>query len=89
MFFLHTVADVLLWRRRGAAAFVVSVTTTVWFVFEWAEYNFLSFMVDAVLLLVVVLFFWAKSALLLNRFVVDDLLIDLCWLLICASSSHL
>lgn len=78
MFFLHPVADVLLWRRRKAAVFVVSVATSVWFLFEWSDYNFLPFMVNAILLLVVILFFWAKSALLLNRFVVDGLLIDLC-----------
>ncbi|XP_074557485.1 reticulon-like protein B11 [Curcuma longa] len=61
------VADVLLWRRRKAAVFVVSVATSVWFLFEWSDYNFLPFMVNAILLLVVILFFWAKSALLLNR----------------------
>ncbi|KAG6517489.1 reticulon-like protein B11 [Zingiber officinale] len=61
------VADVLLWRRRNAAVFVVAVATTVWFLFNWSGYNFLSFMANAVLLLVAILFFWAKSALLLNR----------------------
>ncbi|WOL19094.1 reticulon-like protein B11 [Canna indica] len=61
------VADVLLWRRRNAAILAAAGATTVWFLFELAGYNFLSVLANAVLLLVVILFFWAKSALLLNR----------------------
>ncbi|XP_074584828.1 reticulon-like protein B11 [Curcuma longa] len=61
------VADVLLWRRRNVAILVVSGSTAVWFFFERAGYNILSVLVNAVLLVVAILFFWAKSALLLNR----------------------
>ncbi|KAG8364232.1 hypothetical protein BUALT_Bualt19G0106800 [Buddleja alternifolia] len=61
------VADVLLWRncRRNAALLVGS--TALWFLFERAGYSLLSFISNVLLLLVVILFFWAKSASLLNR----------------------
>ncbi|KAG1327153.1 Reticulon-like protein [Cocos nucifera] len=61
------VAEVLLWRRRNAGILVAAGATAVWFLFEWAGYNFLSLMANAFLLVVVILFFWAKSASLLNR----------------------
>ncbi|KAK7280323.1 hypothetical protein RJT34_25386 [Clitoria ternatea] len=61
------VADVLLWKNwRGAVALLFSATS-LWYLFERAGYNFLSFVANVVLLLVVILFFWAKAANLLNR----------------------
>ncbi|XP_061368905.1 reticulon-like protein B11 [Gastrolobium bilobum] len=61
------VADVLLWKNwRGGVAVLVSATT-FWYLFERAGYNFLSFVANVVLLLVVILFLWAKAANLLNR----------------------
>ncbi|KAK7343484.1 hypothetical protein VNO77_12262 [Canavalia gladiata] len=61
------VADVMLWKnKRGAAAVLVSATA-LWCLFERAGYNFLSFVANVVLLLIVILFFWAKAANLLNR----------------------
>ncbi|XP_027366438.1 reticulon-like protein B11 [Abrus precatorius] len=61
------VADVLLWKNwRGAATVLVSATA-LWYLFERAGYNFLSFVANVVLLLVAILFFWAKAANLLNR----------------------
>ncbi|XP_047068660.1 reticulon-like protein B11 [Lolium rigidum] len=61
------VADVLLWRRRNVSAAAVAGATVVWFLFERAGYSLPSVLSNAVLLLVVILFFWAKSASLLNR----------------------
>ncbi|KAL6651594.1 hypothetical protein ACP70R_010519 [Stipagrostis hirtigluma subsp. patula] len=61
------VADVLLWRRRNVSAAAVVGATAVWFVFERAGYSFPSVLANALLLLVAILFFWAKSASLLNR----------------------
>ncbi|CAL0300346.1 unnamed protein product [Lupinus luteus] len=61
------VADVLLWKNWcGGVAILVSATT-FWYLFEHAGYNFLSFVVNVMLLLVVILFLWAKAANLLNR----------------------
>ncbi|KAF0933520.1 hypothetical protein E2562_018602 [Oryza meyeriana var. granulata] len=66
------VADVLLWRRRNVSAAAVVGTTAVWFLFERAGYSLPLVMVNALLLLVAILFFWAKSASLLNRWVIPD-----------------
>ncbi|XP_027934596.1 reticulon-like protein B11 isoform X1 [Vigna unguiculata] len=61
------VADVVLWKNwRGAAALLVS-SSTLWYLFERAGYNFLSFVANVFLLLVLILFFWAKAASILNR----------------------
>ncbi|URE16419.1 Reticulon [Musa troglodytarum] len=67
MLLLRPVADVLLWRQRNAAVLAAVGATTVWFLFERVGYSFLSVFANAILLLVLILFFWAKSALLLNR----------------------
>ncbi|KAL2231548.1 reticulon-like protein B11 [Sesamum indicum] len=61
------VADVLLWRKwYRSVAFLVG-STALWFLFEIAGYNLLSFISNVLLLLVAILFFWGKSASLLNR----------------------
>ncbi|GAB4838796.1 hypothetical protein Ancab_028338 [Ancistrocladus abbreviatus] len=62
-----TVADALLWRKWGASVLVLISATSLWFLFERAGYNILSFAANVLLLLVVILFLWAKSASLLNR----------------------
>ncbi|KAJ8533643.1 hypothetical protein K7X08_006967 [Anisodus acutangulus] len=62
-----TVADVLLWRRRCASVTLLVSSTVLWFLFERAGYNLLSFIANVLLLIVLILFFWAKSATLLNR----------------------
>ncbi|OWM64821.1 hypothetical protein CDL15_Pgr028538 [Punica granatum] len=61
------VADLLLWRRWGGGVIVLASATSLWFLFERAGYNLLSFASNVLLLLVVILFLWAKSASLLNR----------------------
>lgn len=61
------VADVLLWRRRNLSVAIIVGGTIVWYIFERAGYNILSLLANAVLLLITILFFWAKSASLLNR----------------------
>ncbi|KAH0727392.1 hypothetical protein KY284_003257 [Solanum tuberosum] len=62
-----SVADVLLWRRWCASVTLLVSSTALWILFERAGYNVLSFVANVMLLLVVILFFWAKSASLLNR----------------------
>ncbi|KAJ6299053.1 hypothetical protein OIU76_020101 [Salix suchowensis] len=62
-----SVADVLLWKRWYASVGVLVSATTLWILFEKAGYNLLSFVANVLFLLVVILFFWAKSASLLNR----------------------
>ncbi|GAB4852878.1 hypothetical protein Ancab_017075 [Ancistrocladus abbreviatus] len=62
-----SVADILLWRKWCASVLVLVSATSLWFLFERAGLNILSFAANVLLLLVVILFFWAKSASLLNR----------------------
>ncbi|KAL2458682.1 Reticulon-like protein B11 [Abeliophyllum distichum] len=61
------VADMLLWKNWFGSAALLIGSTALWFLFERAGYNLLSFISNVLFLLVVILFFWAKSALLLNR----------------------
>uniref|UniRef100_A0A6N2L3A8 Reticulon-like protein n=2 Tax=Salix viminalis TaxID=40686 RepID=A0A6N2L3A8_SALVM len=60
-------ADVLLWKRWYASIGVLVSATTLWILFERAGYNSSSFVANVLFLLVFILFFWAKSASLLNR----------------------
>ncbi|TYH90451.1 hypothetical protein ES332_A13G048800v1 [Gossypium tomentosum] len=61
------VADVLLWRKWCGGVVMLASATAFWCLFELAGYSILSFVANVLLLLVVILFFWAKSASLLNR----------------------
>jgi len=62
-----SVADLVLWRNRSGAMILLVSSTGFWFLFERAGYNLLSFVSNVVLLLVAILFLWAKSATVLNR----------------------
>ncbi|KAL5561298.1 hypothetical protein UlMin_031045 [Ulmus minor] len=62
-----SVADVLLWKKWSVGIVVLISSTALWFLFERADYNPLSFVANVLLLLVLILFLWAKSASLLNR----------------------
>lgn len=61
------VADVLLWKNWIGALVLLVSSTVFWLLFEIAGYNPLQFVSNVLLLLVVILFFWAKSASILNR----------------------
>ncbi|KAF7840776.1 reticulon-like protein B11 [Senna tora] len=61
------VADVLLWKNWYGGVVVLFSASALWFLFERAGYNLLSFVANVLLMLVVILFFWAKAASLLNR----------------------
>ncbi|CAA2972859.1 reticulon B11 [Olea europaea subsp. europaea] len=61
------VADVLLWKKWCGSVSLLVGSTALWFLFERAGYNLLSFISNVLLLLVAILFFWVKSASLLNR----------------------
>ncbi|GKV26391.1 hypothetical protein SLEP1_g35708 [Rubroshorea leprosula] len=62
-----SVADLLLWRKWFGGVMLLVSASTMWFLFERAGYNFLSLLANVLLLFIVALFFWAKSASLLNR----------------------
>ncbi|PKA50802.1 Reticulon-like protein B10 [Apostasia shenzhenica] len=61
------VADLLLWRNRSASASVAAAAAVSWILFELVGYSLPSLIANSLLLLFTILFFWAKSAALLNR----------------------
>lgn len=64
-----TVADVILWRRKEAAMSILIGLVSTWLVFQVWGYTLLSLLSNVLLLLISILFVWAKAAELLNRFV--------------------
>ncbi|CAL1378883.1 unnamed protein product [Linum trigynum] len=61
------VADVVLWRQSNISAGILLVTVASWVVFEISGYTLLSLVSSVLLLLLTILFLWAKSAAILNR----------------------
>ncbi|KAM6574350.1 reticulon-like protein B12 [Cannabis sativa] len=61
------VADVILWRQKNVTVGILLVTLAAWVVFEKSGYTLLSLLSSVFLLLIVILFIWAKSAAILNR----------------------
>lgn len=64
---LNAVADLILWRKKNQTLMILLVTVASWIVFERSGYTLLSLVSNVLLLLVVILFLWAKSAAILNR----------------------
>ncbi|XP_019161218.1 PREDICTED: reticulon-like protein B12 [Ipomoea nil] len=61
------VADVILWRIKNVTVGILVITLFAWIVFERSGYTLLSLTSSVLLLLLGILFLWAKSAALLNR----------------------
>ncbi|KAL1368551.1 hypothetical protein HN51_022699 [Arachis hypogaea] len=61
------VADLILWRQKNITVGILLVTLAAWIVFEKSGYTLLSLVSNVLLLLIVILFLWAKSAAILNR----------------------
>ncbi|XP_016899688.1 reticulon-like protein B12 isoform X2 [Cucumis melo] len=59
--------DVILWRRKNLTAGILLITLATWLVFERCGYTLLSLISSVLLLLVTIIFLWAKSASILNR----------------------
>ncbi|KAH9672714.1 reticulon-like protein B12 [Citrus sinensis] len=60
-------ADVILWRRKNVTVGILLVTLAAWVVFERSGYTLLSLVSSVLLLLIAILFLWAKAAAILNR----------------------
>lgn len=60
-------ADVILWRMKNLTVGILLVTLAAWLVFERSGYTLLSLVSSVFLLLIAILFLWAKSAAILNR----------------------
>ncbi|KAB1669921.1 hypothetical protein ES319_1Z214800v1 [Gossypium barbadense] len=57
----------MLWRRGNLTMGILLVTLAAWVVFEKSGYTLLSLVSNVLLLLIGILFLWAKSAAILNR----------------------
>ncbi|GJM92547.1 hypothetical protein PR202_ga09025 [Eleusine coracana subsp. coracana] len=63
-----TVADVMLWRRKEVAVGLLAAVVASWTLFYCVPgYTLLSFVSQMLMILLTVLFVWAKAAQLLNR----------------------
>uniref|UniRef100_A0A1J3FJV1 Reticulon-like protein n=1 Tax=Noccaea caerulescens TaxID=107243 RepID=A0A1J3FJV1_NOCCA len=60
------VADVILWKKNVSVG-IVTVTMASWMVFESFAYTIVTLLSSVLLLLLSILFFWSKSASILNR----------------------
>lgn len=55
-------ADVMLWRDKKISAAVLTAATTIWLLFEWLNYNFLSLLCLALVLVMSVQFLWTNAS---------------------------
>ncbi|KAL0444764.1 UNVERIFIED_CONTAM: Reticulon-like protein B8, partial [Sesamum latifolium] len=60
-------ADVLLWRNKKMSASFLSGATSVWLIFEWLNYHFISILCFVLVLVMVAQFFWKIFSGVLNR----------------------
>jgi len=65
---MGAVADVVLWRRKEVAGGLLAAVVASWALFYCAPgYTLLSFVSQVLMILLTVLFVWAKAAQLLHR----------------------
>ncbi|XP_028214653.1 reticulon-like protein B8 isoform X1 [Glycine soja] len=55
-------ADVLLWRNKKISASVLTSATIVWVLFEWLNYNFLTILCFALVLVMLAQFLWSNAS---------------------------
>ncbi|KVI03344.1 Reticulon [Cynara cardunculus var. scolymus] len=60
-------ADLILWRHKNVTMGILMITLVSWVMFERSNYTLLSYVSNVLLLLLIILFLWAKSAQILNR----------------------
>ncbi|THU55793.1 hypothetical protein C4D60_Mb11t10330 [Musa balbisiana] len=62
------VADILLWRNKYLSAGVLAGATVIWFLFEVAEYHFLTLLCHISITTMLVVFIWSNVAALIDRY---------------------
>ncbi|KAJ6832473.1 reticulon-like protein B1 [Iris pallida] len=60
-------ADIILWRNKQMSGSIVAGVTVIWLLFEWMGYHLLSFICNALILMLAVLFIWSNAASFVNR----------------------
>lgn len=60
-------ADVLLWRNKKKSATGLGGATIVWVLFEWLNYNFITLLAFAVIIVMVAQFVWSNASGLFSR----------------------
>ncbi|KAL0362135.1 UNVERIFIED_CONTAM: Reticulon-like protein B8 [Sesamum calycinum] len=60
-------ADVLLWRNKKMSASFLSGATSIWLIFEWLNYHFISILCFVLVVGMVGQFFWKNFSGVLNR----------------------
>uniref|UniRef100_K7MRE5 Reticulon-like protein n=1 Tax=Glycine max TaxID=3847 RepID=K7MRE5_SOYBN len=90
-------ADVLLWRNKKISASVLTSATIVWVLFEWLNYNFLTILCFALVLVMLAQFLWSNASGMFNsspsnvpRLVLpEELFVNIatvvggCWMFVC------
>ncbi|KZV42103.1 hypothetical protein F511_11699 [Dorcoceras hygrometricum] len=56
------VADILLWRNKNLSAAILMGCTTIWFLFEVLEYNFVTLLCYISMALMTLIFIWSSGA---------------------------
>ncbi|XP_024991985.1 reticulon-like protein B9 [Cynara cardunculus var. scolymus] len=56
------VADILLWRNKIISGVTSIVVLTIWFLFEFAEYNLVTFLCHLTITVMLIIFIWTNGA---------------------------
>ncbi|KAL6627477.1 hypothetical protein ACP70R_031203 [Stipagrostis hirtigluma subsp. patula] len=59
-------ADIILWRDKAVSASIVAGATAAWFLFEIAEYHFLTLVCYAAIIGMLIFFIWTNASAFLN-----------------------
>ncbi|KAF8705055.1 hypothetical protein HU200_031313 [Digitaria exilis] len=62
----HRVADIILWRDKTASAAILAVATVAWWLFEVAEFHFLTLVCYVAMIGMLVFFIWTNASTFFN-----------------------
>ncbi|KAF6172052.1 hypothetical protein GIB67_029470 [Kingdonia uniflora] len=63
----NVTANVLIWRKKKIFASVLTGSTSIWILFEWLNYQFLSLIFFSIIIGMVAQFLWSNASGLMNR----------------------
>ncbi|XP_059434857.1 reticulon-like protein B14 [Corylus avellana] len=61
------VADILLWKNTKLSAAILAGFTTIWLLFEVAEYQLVTLLCHLLIITMLIIFIWSKAAGLIDR----------------------